>query len=75
MEHLACFMAGTVRRRARSSDTCAVMVAAHFSITSFSRSAQLVMGAEGARAERYMRYAEELAETCYQARYSPLNVH
>jgi hypothetical protein len=27
------------------------------------------MGAEGARAARYMAYAEELAETCYQARH------
>ncbi len=39
MEHLACFMAGT-----------------------------LVLGAQGERAERYMAYAEQLADTCYEVR-------
>ena len=42
----------------------------HARLTSCCLDAQLVLAAEGARAERYMAYAEQLADTCYEARFS-----
>ena len=61
MEHLACFMAGTVR-------PFRFMMCFHTRLTWRCVDAQLVLAAEGERAERYMSYAEQLADTCYEAR-------
>ena len=61
MEHLACFMAGTVR-------PFRFMVHFHTRLTWRCVDAQLVLAAEGERTERYMAYAEQLADTCYEAR-------